>query len=30
MVFEFAGQTDPFSGDDVDEFSESAPLFDVS
>jgi hypothetical protein len=28
-VFEFAGQTDPFS-DDADKLSESVPLFDVS
>lgn len=28
--FEFAGHTDPFSGDDADELSESAPLFEVS
>lgn len=28
--FEFAGHADPFSGDDEDELSESAPLFEVS
>ena len=28
--FEFAGDADLFSGDDEDELSESAPLFEVS
>jgi len=28
--FEFAGDADPFSGDDEDDLSESAPLFEVS
>jgi hypothetical protein len=28
--FEFAGDADPFSGDDEDELSESGHLFEVS